>query len=385
VTVEKIDIDQNPEAAEVVMAANDGKRRVPTFEIEGRLYGNPPLHELRRLLGLAVPAGETEHREVVIVGTGPAGLTAALYAARAELKPLVLRGAQPGGQLTTTTEVENFPGFPEGITGPELIERMEQQAERFGAELRYGTVTGVDLSQRPFRLMVDETAPLLADTVIFSTGATARYLGLDNERRLLGRGVSACATCDGAFFRGKAVAVVGGGDTAVEEALFLTRFTDRVTLIHRRGELRASKAMQERLRKNAQVRVLWHRQVKDVLGGEKVEGLLLEDPRDGGTETLPVEGVFIAIGHTPNTQLLSGYLPLDPQGYVQTAAGSARTEIPGVFACGDVQDPVYRQAVTAAGSGTMAALDAERFLAEGEAGDTAASHEEGTLRFQAVG
>ena len=366
VSYQEIDIEKVPEAARIVMDHNDGKRRVPTFDIDGRFYGNPPLTELADLLALNEGAGggDLEHRQLVIVGTGPAGFTAALYAARANLSPLVLRGAEPGGQLTTTTDVENYPGFPDGILGPELMERLEAQAVRFGAELRYGTVTSTDFSQRPFRLEVDGETTILADAVILSTGASAKYLGLANEKRLLGRGVSACATCDGAFFRDKEVAVVGGGDTALEEALFLTRFTDRVHLIHRRGELRGSKVMQERLFANDKIRVHWHRQVGDVLGEDRVEGLLLEDPRTGATEELPVEGVFIAIGHRPNTAFLDGALATDGAGYLLTDGASSRTDIPGVFACGDVQDSTYRQAVTAAGSGATAALDAERWLAD---------------------
>ncbi len=312
----------------------------------------------------ALNLSAAEHRRVIIVGSGPAGYTAALYAARASLDVLVLRGAEPGGQLTTTPEVENYPGFAEGIGGFELMDQIEAQAKRFGAEVRYGTVTAADLEQRPFRLQVDGSQVLLADAVILSTGASARYLGLDNEKRLLGRGVSACATCDGAFFRDLEVAVVGGGDTALEEALFLTRLASRVHLIHRRGELRGSKILQQRLLSNPKIEVHWHRRVQDILGQERTSGLLLEDPR-GGTEVeeLAVDGVFIAIGHRPNTDLVSGQLKLDGQGYLVTEADSARTSRAGVFACGDVQDPVYRQAITAAASGCMAALDAERWLA----------------------
>lgn len=310
-----------------------------------------------------------ERRQVVIIGSGPAGFTAALYAARAELDVLVLRGDEPGGQLTTTPEVENYPGFTDAIGGFELMQKIEAQADRFGAEIRYGTVTAVDLEQRPFRLVVDEDHGIVAESVIISTGASARYLGLENEKRLLGSGVSACATCDGAFFRDVEVAVVGGGDTAIEEALFLTRFATKVHVIHRRGELRASKILEQRARKHEKIVFHWHRQVKDVLGDDRISGVLLEDPRSGETETLDLGGLFIAIGHRPNTDLFVDQLDRDANGYLITNPGSTHTNVDGVFACGDVQDPVYRQAITAAGTGTMAALDAERWLAEQESLD----------------
>ncbi len=305
-----------------------------------------------------------EFRNVVIVGTGPAGLTAALYAARANLEPVVFQGPEPGGQLMTTTDVENYPGFPEGVLGPDMMQLFDGQATRFGADLRYGTVNAVDLSQRPFRLLVDGEVPILAETVIVSTGASARYLGLENEKRLLGRGVSACATCDGAFFRNVVVAVAGGGDSAMEEALFLTRFASKVYVIHRRGCLRASKIMQDRAFANEKIEFIWNTVVEDVLGDDEVTGLALRNRETGAVSELAVGGFFVAIGHTPNTQVFKGWLDMDSQGYILTEGKSTYTNIPGVFACGDAQDHVYRQAVTAAGTGCMAAIDAERWFAK---------------------
>lgn len=307
---------------------------------------------------------EAEHLQVVIIGAGPAGYTAALYAARANLEPVVFTGLQPGGQLVTTTDVENYPGYPDGVLGPDMMQDFEKQAARFGADLRYGIVTHVDFSQRPFRLLIDEATPIRADAVIVATGASARYLGLDNEKRLLGRGVSACATCDGAFFRGVEIAVVGGGDTALEEALFLTRFGTKVYIIHRRDELRASKIMQQRAVDNDKITFVWNTVVTDVLGENKVEGLRLKNIVTGLAQDLPVEGFFVAIGHTPNTEVFKGWLDMDPQGYIRTHPDSTYTNIPGVFASGDAQDHIYRQAITAAGTGCMAAIDAERWLAE---------------------
>ena len=307
---------------------------------------------------------QAERHDVVIVGAGPAGLTAALYTARAGLAPVVFQGPQPGGQLVTTTDVENFPGFPDGILGPDLMQQFEKQAQRFGADLRYGMVTHVDLSRRPFKLLVDEETPILAQTVIISTGASARYLGLENEKRLLGYGVSACATCDGAFFRGQEVAIVGGGDTAMEEALFLTRFASKVHVIHRRAELRASKIMQERAFANPKIAFVWNTAITDVLGDRQVEALRLRNVETGETRDLPVGGFFVAIGHEPNTKVFRGWLDMDSAGYLKTHPDSTHTNVEGVFACGDAQDHVYRQAITAAGTGCMAAIDAERFLAE---------------------
>lgn len=305
-----------------------------------------------------------EHHRIVIVGSGPAGYTAALYSARAGLAPVVISGLEPGGQLVTTTDVENYPGYADGILGPDMMEDFKRQAERFGAVVRHGTVTGLDLSSRPFRLEVDEQQPVLADVIIAATGASARYLGLENEKRLLGYGVSACATCDGPFFRGSEVAVVGGGDAAMEEALFLTRFAPRVYLVHRRDKLRASKIMQDRVLANDQITIIWDTVVVDVLGDGQVEGVRLLNKVTGHQRDLALAGLFIAIGHTPNTDLFRSWLDMDDQGYILTRERSTYTNIEGVFACGDAQDHVYRQAVTAAGTGCMAAIDAERFLAQ---------------------
>ncbi len=306
---------------------------------------------------------QAEHRAVVILGGGPAGLTAALYAGRANLMPLVLQGPEPGGQLLTTTDVENYPGFAAGILGPELMSRFAEQAARFGAELRYGSVTAIDAVKRPFQLLVDDVDVVKADALIISTGASARYLGLDNERRLVGHGVSACATCDGAFFRDEEVAVVGGGDTAMEEALFLTRFAKRVYVMHRRDTLRASQIMQERVRNHPKITLMWNTVVEDVLGDDTVKGLQLRDVRTDELSILPVHGLFVAIGHQPNTAIFQDSLEMDELGYIHTQPGSTHTSVAGIFAAGDVQDHVYRQAVTAAGSGAMAAIDAERWLA----------------------
>ncbi|MBN8588386.1 MAG: thioredoxin-disulfide reductase [Rhodothermia bacterium] len=308
-----------------------------------------------------------ERLNVAIIGTGPAGLTAALYAARANLSPVVFEGPEPGGQLMTTTDVENFPGFPEGIMGPDMMQRFRDQATRFGADLRWGMVTEVDFSARPFKLVVDEEVPFLAETVIVSTGASAMYLGLENELRLRGYGVSACATCDGAFFKNQEIAIVGGGDTAMEEAQYLTRHAAKVYLIHRRDSFRASKIMQQRVLENPKIQVIWNTVVEDVLGENEVTGLALKNVQTSETSTLPVTGLFVAIGHKPNTEVFKGQLEMDATGYLKTGSGNTATNIPGVFACGDAQDHVYRQAITAAGTGCMAAIDVERWLAENNA------------------
>ncbi|WP_160036718.1 thioredoxin-disulfide reductase [Paenibacillus sp. An7] len=303
------------------------------------------------------------HYKSVIIGTGPAGLTSAIYLARANMNPLVIEGMEPGGQLTTTTEVENFPGFPEGILGPELMDNMRKQAERFGAQFKNGWVDSIDLAERPFRIKVEGQEEITADSVIISTGASAKYLGIPGEKENVGRGVSTCATCDGFFFRNKKIVVVGGGDSAMEEANFLTRFASSVTIVHRRDQLRASKIMQDRANDNEKIKWALNRSPLEVVADDQgVKGLKVHNNETGQDELVEADGVFIAIGHTPNTAFLQNQITLDAGGYIACNPGTTETNIPGVFACGDVQDTKYRQAITAAGSGCMAAMDCEKYL-----------------------
>lgn len=303
-----------------------------------------------------------ERIHCLIIGSGPAGYTAAIYAARANLKPVLYQGIQPGGQLTITTEVENYPGYPDGVQGPEMMVHFEKQAARMGADVRFGLATKVDLSKQPFKVWIDEEKELEADSIIIATGASAKWLGIESEERLNGFGVSACAVCDGFFFRGKEVAIVGAGDTAAEEALYLSKLTSTVHMFIRRDQMRASKVMQERVQRTPNIKVYWNSETDEVIGESRVEAVRIKNNVTGEKLTIPISGFFVAIGHEPNSAIFKGWLDMDEAGYIKTIPGTSRTNIEGVFASGDVQDKVYRQAVTAAGSGCMAALDAERWL-----------------------
>lgn len=306
---------------------------------------------------------ETNERvQCLIIGSGPAGYTAAIYASRAGLKPVLYQGIQPGGQLTITTEVENYPGYPDGIQGPEMMVHFEKQAARMGADIRYGLATKVDFSGPVHKVQIDEEKWIEADSVIISTGASAKWLGLESEQRLNGYGVSACAVCDGFFFKGKEVAIIGAGDTAAEEALYLSKICAQVHMIVRRDEMRASKVMQERVKNTANIKIYWNSETDEVIGDKKVSGVRIRNKKSGEIQEIPVSAFFVAIGHQPNSEIFKGWLDMDEAGYVKTVPGTSKTNIEGVFAAGDVQDKIYRQAVTAAGSGCMAALDAERYL-----------------------
>ncbi len=305
---------------------------------------------------------EIEHVKCLIIGSGPAGYTAAIYAARADMKPVMYQGLQPGGQLTITTEVENYPGYPKGTQGPEMMEDFKAQAERFGTDIRFGYATSVDFSSRPLKVVVDESKTISADTVIIATGASAKWLGLPSEEKLNGYGVSACAVCDGFFFKGQDVAIVGAGDTAAEEATYLAKLCKKVYMIVRRDEMRASKAMQHRVEKTPNIEILWNHETKEILGDKTVEGVRVVNVKTGEEKTLNVTGFFVAIGHQPNSAIFKDYLDMDETGYIKSIPGSSKTNVEGVFAAGDVADKIYRQAVTAAGTGCMAALDAERYL-----------------------
>lgn len=304
----------------------------------------------------------TEKIHCLIIGSGPAGYTAAIYASRAGLKPVMYQGLQPGGQLTITTEVENYPGYPEGVMGPQMMKDFEAQAQRMGADIRWGMATKVDLSSRPFKVEIDEEKWVEADALIIATGASAKWLGLESEQRLNGYGVSACAVCDGFFFKDKEVAIVGAGDTAAEEALYLSKLCTTVHMLVRRDEMRASKVMQQRVLSTPNIKVYWNSETAEVLGDKKVSGLRIRDTKTGATQDIELSAFFVAIGHTPNSGIFKGFIDMDEEGYINTVPGTSKTNIEGVFACGDVQDKMYRQAVTAAGSGCAAALDAERYL-----------------------
>lgn len=318
------------------------------------------------MANLDIMSTSVEHVECLIIGSGPAGYTAAIYAARADMKPVLYEGLQPGGQLTITTEVENYPGFPNGVEGPAMMDMFKQQAQRLGTDIRFGLITKVDFSVRPFKVEVDESKQMLAETVIIATGASAKWLGLPSEEKFKsnGGGVSACAVCDGFFYRGKDVVIVGAGDTACEEASYLAKICRKVYMVVRKDHFRASKAMQHRVETTPNIEVLFNSETREIIGDQVVEAAVVKNSQTGEERRLDIQGFFVAIGHTPNTGIFANWLDLDEQGYIKTVPGSSRTNIPGVFACGDAQDKVYRQAITAAGTGCMAALDAERFLAE---------------------
>jgi len=307
---------------------------------------------------------QVEKVNLLIIGSGPAGYTAAIYASRANLKPVLYQGIQPGGQLTITTDVENYPGFPDGIQGPELMVHFEQQAKRMGADIRYGLATKVDFSSMPYKVEIDEEKWIEANAIIISTGASAKWLGIESEQRLNGYGVSACAVCDGFFFRGKEVAIVGAGDTAAEEALYLSKLASNVHMFVRKDEMRASKVMQDRVKTTPNIKMYWSTETDEILGEKTVEAVRIKNNKTGDKKEIPIKGFFVAIGHTPNSEIFKEFIDMDEAGYIKTIPGTSKTNLEGVFASGDVQDKIYRQAVTAAGSGCMAALDAERYLSE---------------------
>lgn len=307
---------------------------------------------------------ESQKTSLLIIGSGPAGYTAAIYASRANLHPVLYQGIQPGGQLTITTDVENYPGFPDGIQGPEMMIQFEKQAQRMGADIRFGLATKVDFSSQPYKVWIDDEKIIEADAVIISTGASAKWLGIESEQRLNGHGVSACAVCDGFFFRGKEVAIVGAGDTAAEEAMYLSKLCSTVHMLIRKSEMRASKIMQERVKNTPNIKIYWNTETDEILGDKMVEAVRIKNNVTGETSEIPIKGFFVAIGHTPNSEIFKGMLDMDEAGYIKTIPGTSKTNVEGVFASGDVQDKIYRQAVTAAGSGCMAALDAEKYLSE---------------------